>query len=509
MTKGNAVLNGNHLIAGKWVGGPTTFANEPVTGEADHFADATPDLVDQAAKAAEEAFWSYGYSSQQERAVFLRAIADEIEARGEAITQMGCKETGLPAARLQGERGRTTGQLRLFADHIEAGNYLDRRHDQPLPDRAPLPRPDLRLMQRPIGPVAVFGASNFPLAFSTAGGDTAAALAAGCPVVVRGHFAHPGTADLVAQAIDAAIRRCGVHPGVFSQIQGGGRAVGQALVQHPLIKAVGFTGSLAGGRALFDLCAARPEPIPFFGELGSINPMFVLDSALAQRSAEIAANWAGSLTMGAGQFCTNPGAAVMVAGPQAEAFVKAAAQALAQPPAQVMLTSGIAKAYQEGAAKLGQAAGITEVLRAPCAGRDGAPQLYQVTGAQWLADETLSEEVFGPLGIVVLAKDAEEMQRIARGLEGQLTCTLQMDAADHGMAAKLLPVLERKAGRIMANGFPTGVEVCDAMVHGGPYPASTNFGATSVGTMAIRRFLRPVSYQNIPESLLAADLQKL
>lgn len=509
MTKVTTALNGNHLIAGEWVGGPSTFTNEPVSGQADQFANGTPELVDKAAKAAEEAFWSYGYSSQQERAVFLRAIADQIEIRGDAITEMGCKETGLPAARLQGERGRTTGQLRLFADHIESGDYLDRRHDKPLPDRAPLPRPDLRLMQRPIGPVAVFGASNFPLAFSTAGGDTAAALAAGCPVLVRGHFAHPGTADLVAQAIDAAIRSCGMHPGVFSQIQGGGREVGQAIVQHPLIKAVGFTGSLAGGRALFDLCAARPEPIPFFGELGSINPMFVLDKALDKRGDEIAANWAGSLTMGAGQFCTNPGVAVMVAGPQADSFVKAASKALAEIPPQTMLTRGIAKAYQDGGAKVARSTEVTEVLKATCAERNAAPQLYKTTGAQWLAEETLREEVFGPLGIVVLAQCTEEMLTIARELDGQLTCTLQMDAEDHQMAADLLPVLERKAGRIMANGFPTGVEVCDAMVHGGPYPASTNFGATSVGTLSIRRFLRPVSYQNIPEGLLKPDLRNL
>ncbi len=507
MTKVNTALNGNHLIAGEWVGGPSTFTNEPVSGQADQFANGTPELVDKAAKAAEEAFWSYGYSSRQERAVFLRAIADEIEIRGDAITEMGCKETGLPAARLQGERGRTTGQLRLFADHIESGDYLDRRHDKPLPDRAPVPRPDLRLIQRPIGPVAVFGASNFPLAFSTAGGDTAAALAAGCPVLVRGHFAHPGTADLVAQAIDAAIRSCGIHPGVFSQIQGGGREVGQAVVQHPLIKAVGFTGSLAGGRALFDICAARPEPIPFFGELGSINPMFVLNTALNKRGDEIAVNWAGSLTMGAGQFCTNPGVAVMVAGPQADSFVKATSEALAKVPLQTMLTSGIAKAYQDSGAKVARFTEVTEVMYASCADRDAAPQLYTTTGAQWLAEETLREEVFGPLGIIVLAHDTEEMQTIARALDGQLTCTLQLDAEDHQMAAELLPVLERKAGRIMANGFPTGVEVCDAMVHGGPYPASTNFGATSVGTLSIRRFLRPVSYQNIPEDLLKPDLK--
>ncbi len=257
--------HGRHLVSGEWVGSETTFRSESAHGPAHDFSVGTVALVDRAAEAAEEAFWSYGYSTREERATFLDAIADEIEARADAITEIGSQETGLPEARLQGERGRTTGQLRLFADHIRKGDYLDRRHDPALPERQPLPRPDILLIERPVGPVAVFGASNFPLAFSTAGGDTAAALAAGCPVVVKGHSAHPGTGEIVAEAVLAAIRRCDLHPGVFSLIQGGRRDVGAALVQHPRIKAVGFTGSLAGGRALFDLCAARPEPIPFFG----------------------------------------------------------------------------------------------------------------------------------------------------------------------------------------------------------------------------------------------------
>ncbi len=500
------MLKKTHLIAGNWVGGDTVFSNEPVTGEADSFAVGTVELVDQAAKAAEEAFWSYGYSSRAERARFLREIAKEIDARGEAITAQGCKETGLPEARLNGERGRTTGQLNLFADHIESGDYLDRRHDEALPDRAPMPRPDIRMMQRPIGPVAVFGASNFPLAFSTAGGDTAAALAAGCPVVVKGHSAHPGTSDLVAQAIDAAIKTCGIHPGVFSQIQGGNRAVGQAVVQHPLIKAVGFTGSLGGGRALFDLCAARPEPIPFFGELGSVNPMFIMDEALASRGGEIATGWAGSLTMGAGQFCTNPGIAVVQAGAEADAFLEAAKTALEQVGAQTMLTNGIASAYHQGRDRVAASAGVQTVLTTTCDLRNATPYLFATTAADWLADEELGEEVFGPLGMLVTVADNAEMTAVAKSLQGQLTCTIHMDDGDADAARALLPVLERKAGRVLANGFPTGVEVCDTMVHGGPYPASTNFGATSVGTLSIRRFLRPVSYQNIPLSVLPQDL---
>ncbi|SDJ11574.1 aldehyde dehydrogenase (NADP(+)) [Aliiruegeria lutimaris] len=500
------MLKGKHLIAGEWVGGTTSFQNMPVEGAPDSFAKGEPEHVDAAAHAAEEAFWSYGFTERSTRAAFLRKIAEEIDARGAEITAMGTKETGLPEARLNGERGRTVGQLRLFADHIEAGDYLDRRHDEALPDRAPLPRPDLKMMQRPIGPVAVFGASNFPLAFSTAGGDTAAALAAGCPVVVKGHSAHPGVSDIVAQAIDAAVKACDLHPGVFSQIQGGNRAVGTALVQHPFIKAVGFTGSLAGGRAMFDLCAARPEPIPFFGELGSVNPMFVLENAAANRGKEIATGWAGSLSMGAGQFCTNPGVALLLAGPDADAFEAAAKDALAEIGGQTMLTEGIAGSYHSGADRMAEAASVRSVLKTECTGRTATPFLFSTTAEDFLANHDLAEEVFGPLGLIVIARDAEERLEVARSIVGQLTCTIHMDDADLPAAQSLMPILERKAGRLLVNGFPTGVEVSDTMVHGGPYPASTNFGATSVGTLSIRRFLRPVCYQNFPDGLLPVDL---
>jgi len=501
------MLSGKHLIAGEWKSGDATFSSEPAHGDAHEFAVGTPAHVDAAVKAAEDAFVSYGYSSREDRAAFLNAIADEIEARGAEITAIGTSETGLPEARLEGERGRTTGQLRLFASHILEGDYLDRRHDEALPDRQPLPRPDLRMIQRPIGPVAVFGASNFPLAFSTAGGDTAAALAAGCPVVVKGHSAHPGTGEIVAQAIDAAIKKCGLHPGVFSLVQGGTRETGQALVTHPLIRAVGFTGSLAGGRALFDLCASRPEPIPFFGELGSVNPMFLMSNAVKARGGEIAKGWAGSLTMGAGQFCTNPGIAVIIDGPDADAFGKAATEALEPVGAQTMLTDGIAGAYRAGRDRVAASAGVQDLLTSTCDLRNATPYLYRVSGTDWLANHTLGEEVFGPLGLIVTVKDLDEMQAIARSLQGQLTCTIHMDAADTADSQTLMPILERKAGRLLANGFPTGVEVCDSMVHGGPYPASTNFGATSVGTLSIRRFLRPVCFQNIPDALLPDDLK--
>ncbi len=501
------MLHGQHLIAGTWTGASETFENMPVDGEADGFAVGTPELVGQAVEAAEEAFGSNSALSRGERAAFLRTIAFEIEARGDAITAMGVKETGLPEARLNGERGRTVGQLRLFADHIEEGDYLDRRHDEALPDRAPLPRPDLRLMQVPTGPVGVFGASNFPLAFSVAGGDTASALAAGCPVVVKGHSAHPGTGEIVAQAIEAAIKACGVHPGVFSLIQGGNRSVGEALVQHPLIRAVGFTGSLGGGRALFNLCAARPDPIPFFGELGSVNPMFVLPSAIANRTEQIASGWASSLTMGAGQFCTNPGLAILLDGSDADAFIAATRTALEPLQAQTMLTDGMADAYVEGRATIAKASGVKEILSKSCPGRQAIADLFVVSGDDWLANHALAEEVFGPLGLIVRAKDTEQMIAIAESLKGQLTATLHMDDADTDLAGALMPILTRKAGRILANGYPTGVEVADAMVHGGPYPASTNFGATSVGTLAIRRWLRPVCYQNLPTPLLPNDLR--
>ncbi len=501
------MLTGKHLIGGEWVSGPGFFRSSPATGEGAAFSSASVAEVDRAVKAAEEAFWSYSALDRAARAAFLERIAVEIEARGAELTATGSAETGLPTARLEGERGRTTGQLRLFAAHIRKTDFLDLRHDVALPDRKPLPRPDIRMIERPVGPVAVFGASNFPLAFSTAGGDTASALAAGCPVVVKGHPAHPGTGEIVAQAVDAAIRACGVHPGVFSLVQGVGNDLGAALVQHPLVTAVGFTGSLGGGRALFDLCARRAVPIPFYGELGSVNPMFLLPAAVAARGAAIAAGWAGSLTQGAGQFCTNPGLVLVMEGPDGDAFVAAAKEAVAAVGPQVMLTDGIAAAFRQGAERIAAAKGVRAVLTSTCDRRNAAPYVFEVSGDDWLADHTLGHEVFGPLGVIVRLRDAAQMIAVARGLEGQLTCTLQMDEGDTALAARLMPVLERKAGRILANGFPTGVEVSEAMVHGGPYPASTNFGATSVGTLAIRRWLRPVSYQNMPAALLPDELQ--
>ncbi len=494
-------MTGKSLIAGNWEEGGAPFQSDPVEGAPRAYSAGTPEQVDAACVAAQDAFWSYGESSRETRSAFLNRIADEIEARGADITAIGTAETGLPDARLEGERGRTTGQLRLFAEHILAGDYLDRRHDPALPDRQPLPRPDLRMVQCPIGPVAVFGASNFPLAFSTAGGDTAAALAAGCPVVVKGHPAHPGTGQIVAEAIDAARQAMDLHPGVFSFVQDGGNAVGAALVQHPSIKAVGFTGSLRGGRALFDLCAARAEPIPFFGELGSVNPMFLMPAALAARGDAIAEGWAGSLTMGAGQFCTNPGLAFVASGDTAEQFIAKTAEALGAGATQTMLTGGIAEAFGTGCAQMAKTSGVEQLVAGENASRGAGPQLFRTSFETFLQTPHLAHEVFGPLGLVVVVEDADDFAKAAHALDGQLTATLHLDEGDHAAARGLLRILQHKAGRVLCNGFPTGVEVADSMVHGGPYPASTNFGATSVGTLSIRRFLRPVCFQNVPEGL--------
>lgn len=502
-----APLTGKHLIAGEWVGGGSSFSSDPVSGDAVTVFSGGAAEIDAAVQAAEEAFATYGWTDRETRAAFLEAIADEIEARGAALTAHGSAETGLPEARLEGERGRTTGQLRMFADHIRKGAYLDIRHDAALPDRQPLPRPDLRLIQRPLGPVGVFGASNFPLAFSTAGGDTAAALAAGCPVAYKGHPGHPATGELVAQAIAAAIDTTGMPKGTFGLVQSNTNEAGEALVRHPLIRAVGFTGSFRGGKALFDIAMSRPEPIPFYGELGSINPVFVLPGALAKRAAETGTAWAGSLTMGVGQFCTNPGVVVLPAGPDGDAFRDAALDALGQADPQPMLTSGTARAYADAVGRTTKSAQrLTEAAQAPA--RCGLPALFEVTAAEWLANPALAEEMFGPAAILVRTASAEDTVAVARSFEGQLTVTLQMEPGDTDAARSLMPILERKAGRILANGFPTGVEVADAMVHGGPFPASTNFGATSVGSLGIRRFLRPVSFQNIPEDLLPADLRQ-
>jgi len=493
--------HGKHFIAGALVEAKSTFTSATTGGAGDAFSAGDESHVNSAAEAAANAFISYARTSRRDRAAFLNTIADELESRAEDLTDIAMRETALPEARLQGERGRTVGQLRLFAKLIEETEFLDKRQQTELPDRAPAPGPEHKLIQRPIGPVAVFGASNFPLAFSTLGGDTASALAAGCPVVVKGHPAHPGTGEIASDAITAAIKKCQLDAGVFSFIHDNTTVVGSALVKHPLIKAVGFTGSLRGGRALFDLCAARPEPIPFFGEMGSINPVFLMPAAAKARGAEIGVQWAGSLTMGAGQFCTNPGIVIGLKESIGD-FISSAQAALNDAAAQPMLTSAIAEAYQLGVNTVTSSAGVEMLVEGGSNGRDASPVMCTTTADTFMSNATLHEEVFGPFGLVVSADNHKQMQALCTKLDGQLTCTLQMDNEDLDAARDLMPYLEQKAGRVLANGFPTGVEVSHAMVHGGPYPASTNFGATSVGTMAIRRFMRPVCYQNIPDELV-------
>ncbi|MAI57509.1 MAG: aldehyde dehydrogenase (NADP(+)) [Rhodobacteraceae bacterium] len=499
------MITGEHYIGGRWIKNNQRFVSKRVNGEEQEFCAGTPSLVADACEAAEAAFEDFAKKPREDRAVFLEKIAEEIDKCGEQITKIGIAETGLPESRLQGERARTVGQLRLFAKHIRLGEYLDRRHDEVLPDRKPLPRPELYMVQRPIGPVAVFGASNFPLAFSVAGGDTASALAAGCPVIVKGHSSHPGTSEIVARAIGKAVDLCKMPNGVFSIVQGGRRDVGEALVQNPLISAVGFTGSIGGGRSLFDLCSKRPTPIPFFGELGSINPVFVLPEAAQVRSFEIGAAWAGSLMMGVGQFCTNPGV-VFIESQHADNFISAAEKVLSNEIPQLMLTDGISEAYRKGILRLTAMENLRKVLGEICNERLALPSLFETNLKIWTKEKHLSDEVFGPLGIVVRLPTSDKFLQVARDFEGQLTATLQMDEGDNELASALRPILERKAGRILANGFPTGVEVSNAMVHGGPYPASTNFGATSVGTLSIRRWLRPVCYQSLPREILPNDL---
>ncbi len=501
-------LEGKLLIGQQAVSGQQADiqAVNPATGEKlePTYAGGSKAEVERACELAEAAYASYRETSLEERAVFLETIASEIEAIGEELTERGVAETGLPEARLQGERGRTCGQLRLFASVVRAGEWLDVRIDPALPDREPMPRADLRQRHIALGPVAVFGASNFPLAFSVAGGDTASALAAGCPVVVKGHSAHPGTSELVGRAIQRAVAKCQLPEGVFSLLFGSGKEIGQALVADPRIQAVGFTGSRGGGTALMATAQARPQPIPVYAEMSSINPVFLLPEALKARGKAIAEGFVGSLNMGAGQFCTNPGLVIAVQGPELDAFVEAAGEAVKGSAAQTMLTPGIHDAYQQGVDRLANHAKVTEAARGQ-AGDSANPcqaGLFVTQAEAFLSDPALQEEVFGSTSLVIACANVDEMHRVASQVEGQLTVTLHMDDGDLATAKQLLPTLERKAGRILANGWPTGVEVCHAMVHGGPYPATSDSRTTSVGSAAIFRFLRPVCYQALPEGLL-------
>jgi len=505
-------ITGQALIGGDAVTGTATAFNayDPTLGTAIepvfHTVDAQQ--IDRACVLAQSAFDAYRATNDTERAAFLEAIAAQIVALGDELIVRAMAESGLPRVRLEGERGRTVGQLKLFADLLREGSWRDMRIDSALPERTP-PRPDLRMRLIGLGPVAVFGASNFPLAFSVAGGDTAAALAAGCPVVVKAHPAHPGTSELVGRAIQAAVKECGLPAGVFALLTGVGNELGGDLVRHPAIQAVGFTGSRSGGVALMAIAAARPQPIPVYAEMSSINPVFALPEALAARADALGAGLVGSLTMGVGQFCTNPGLVLGIAGADFERFCAAAATAVSGAQPGVMLTPAIAGNYQRGLEHLASRPNVSIVARAPqadVAGR-GQPALLLTTGDAFLADRAMSEEIFGPASLFVACKDLDQLRQVAESVEGQLTATLLMDDGDLAAATALLPVLERKVGRILANGYPTGVEVASAMVHGGPFPATSDGRSTSVGTAAILRFLRPVSYQNLAQALLPSELR--
>lgn len=491
-------------------GAPIQAVN-PATGE--HlepiYAAGGSAEVERACELAESASVEFRTTSLQQRAAFLDAIADQIEAIGDELIERGMLESGLPRARLEGERGRTCGQLRLFASVVREGEWLDVRIDPAMPERKPMPRVDLRQQHIALGPVVVFGASNFPLAFSVAGGDTASALAAGCPVIVKAHSAHPGTSELVGLAVQAAAKQCEMPEGVFSLLFGSGNEIGQALVSDSRIKAVGFTGSRRGGMALMATAQARPQPIPVYAEMSSINPVFLLPEALQSRSQALAEGFVGSLSMGAGQFCTNPGLVIAVRSPALDEFVTAAGKAITTVAAQTMLTRGIHDAYVQGVKALSG----NDNVRALGNGERGEASnqcqaaLFTTTAESFISDQSLQDEVFGASSVVIECDDMAQLKQVAEKLEGQLTATIQMDDGDVEQARSLLPTLEEKAGRVMANGWPTGVEVCHAMVHGGPFPATSDSRTTSVGSAAIHRFLRPVCYQNLPQALLPEALR--
>ena len=481
-------------------------ALNPATGETlgPLFYKATLSELETAVQKAISAFDTYKNTSGQQKATFLEAIATEIEQLGDTLLNRYMAESGLPAGRAAGERGRTMGQLRMFANLIREGSWVNATIDPALPDRQPLARPDLRSMERALGPVAVFGASNFPLAFSVAGGDTAAALASGCPVVFKAHPSHLGTSDLVGQAIQKAAQDTGMPDGVFSMLYDDGIEIGQALVKHPSIRAVAFTGSYRGGKAIFDTAMQRPEPIPVYAEMGSTNPVFILPETAQAQAESLAQNYLGSVTMGVGQFCTNPGMLFYQTNP---AFKALLIQKTAAAASGVMLNSGIKLAYDKGISHLSKQASVLAKGASPESKNAAQPIIFHVPYEQFAANPDLSEEVFGPSSVVIETTSKEELLAAARNLKGHLTATVIGSEAELALYSDLIDILSQKVGRLLFNGFPTGVEVSHAMVHGGPFPATTDARSTSVGTQAITRFTRPVCFQDMPNSLLPPALK--
>ena len=487
-------------------------ATNPGTSERldGQFAVASREEVDQALTLATAAYKTYKHTSGQQRADFLNAIADEILKLGDFLIQRAMQESGLPEGRITGERGRTVGQLRLFAEVAKEGSWVEASIDTAQPDRKPFPKADIRKMLVPVGPVVVYTASNFPLAFSTAGGDTASALAAGNPVIVKAHESHLGTNALVARAIQNAAQKTGMPDGVFSSLNGYGIDLGQQLVRHPMVKSVAFTGSHRAGKAIYDAAAERDEPIPVFAEMGSVNPVFLLPSVLASKSQALATQYAGSVSLGVGQFCTNPGLLLVKAGADADRFINELAVAINSIAPATMLNKNVCSGYYQKREEVTQIAGVQMEgqVEGDSADMKGRAAVASVDGANFLKNAAvLQSEVFGPFTLVIKASSDEELMDIASELHGQLTATIMGEDADIKAHQTLISILQDKVGRLIFNGVPTGVEVCHSMQHGGPYPATTDSRFTSVGTAAIKRFARPVAFQNWPDASLPAELQ--
>ena len=466
-------------------------------------AEASIDKIDQAGVAADAAGARYRETSAGDRAKFLETIASEIEALGDTLLQTASRETALPLARLTGERARTTNQLRMFAALIREGSWRDARIDHAIPDRKPVPKPDLRRILIPVGPVGVWAASNFPLAFSVAGGDTASALAAGNPVVLKAHPAHPETSEMTAGAVARAVRACGLPDGVFSMIQGASPETSLALVRHPLLRAGAFTGSLRAGRALFDAASQRPEPIPFFAEMGSVNPVFILPGALNERKQAIAEGLCNSVNLGVGQMCTCPGLVMGIGGAAFDDFATQLRGRFATAPSGTMLYPGIQKNFETSIARM---QGLSGLAVTKSNGNGAIPALFETHATAALEHEEIFEEVFGPSTVLIRCGSDTDMETIGRRMPGSLTATLHGTVEDIVAHRGLVKILEERVGRIVFNGYPTGVEVCASMQHGGPYPATTDARFTSVGTAAIQRFARPVCYQDAPRELLPTEL---